>query len=189
MRTARPTTRRAAALLLPALLPALLLVGCATGTDPIDPGGDDGSGTDGGATDGGTTVDPDEPVTDDGSATEQPSTPPPSPTGLPADLTVSLDKTGEGDVTTWSLTCGPPGGDHPDPTAACGALEAAGGAAAFDPVPRNVACTEIWGGPQTARVEGTVDGVLINADFSRANGCEIARWEALIPLLGSAGGA
>ncbi|HMO11960.1 MAG TPA: SSI family serine proteinase inhibitor [Actinotalea sp.] len=106
-----------------------------------------------------------------------------------ADLTVSLDSTGSGTSETWTLTCEPAGGDHPDPDAACAALAAAGGAPAFDPVPRDTAGTEIWGGPQVATVEGTVDGVRVSADFSRTNGCEISRWDALADLLGSPGGA
>ena len=45
------------------------------------------------------------------------------------------------------------------------------------PVPPDVACTEIYGGPATARVRGTLQGKPVDARFSRTNGCEIARWE------------
>jgi hypothetical protein len=58
----------------------------------------------------------------------------------------------------------------------------------FDPVPGGVACTEIYGGPATARVVGVADGQEIDARFSRENGCEIARWDRLEPLLGRAPG-
>jgi hypothetical protein len=135
-----------------------------------------------------TTSSPAPDTTGAGGATGTTSSAAPSPSGLPANLTVSLDETGSGTTRTWTLTCAPPGGDHPDPSAACAALETAGGAAAFLPPRRNVACTEIYGGPQVAHVTGTVDGSSVNADFSRTNGCEIARWNALAPLLGSAGG-
>lgn len=47
---------------------------------------------------------------------------------------------------------------------------------AFAPVPRNVACTEIYGGPQVASVFGLIAGKEFNATFSRTNGCEISRW-------------
>ena len=104
-------------------------------------------------------------------------------------LTITLDEDGDGSGETFSLTCGPPGGEHPDPDAACAALEAAGGAEAFAPVPKDMACTEIYGGPQTAAVVGSVRGTPVEAEFSRVNGCEIARWDTLAPLLGSAGGA
>lgn len=53
----------------------------------------------------------------------------------------------------------------------------------FEPTPADVACTEIWGGPQRALVEGTVDGRKIDAAFSRTNGCEIARWDRAKYLL------
>ena len=52
------------------------------------------------------------------------------------------------------------------------------------PVPPNVACTEIYGGPATDRVRGTLYGSPVNFRFSRTNGCEIARWERNAALLG-----
>lgn len=171
------------------LVPVLLLAACATGTTPGDggtPDPDRPTSTEPADPDSPTSTEPTDEPTDEDSPTQEPTS---SPTGLPASLTIELDETGGGAVSTWTLTCGPAGGDHPDPAAACAALEAAGGAAAFEPIPRDVACTEIWGGPQTAHVEGTVGGVPVTADFARSNGCEIARWDALAPLLGSPGGA
>lgn len=104
-------------------------------------------------------------------------------------LTIVLDEAGDGAATqTFTLTCDPSGGDHPDAEAACTALDA-GGVEAFAPTPPDTACTEIWGGPQVATVDGTVAGERVSATFTRANGCEISRWDALAPLLGSAGGA
>ncbi|HWS58264.1 MAG TPA: SSI family serine proteinase inhibitor, partial [Actinotalea sp.] len=115
--------------------------------------------------------------------------PEPSPSGtVAAELVVALDETGGGQVVTTTVTCAPAGGDHPDPQAACAALEQPGAIEAFAPVPPDVACTEIYGGPQTATVVGTVDGEQVDASLSRVNGCEIARWDALAPLLGTAGG-
>ena len=80
----------------------------------------------------------------------------------------------DGPVRTWTLRC-PPGGTLPAAARACSRLDALG-AKAFKPVPRNVACTEIYGGPQVAEVRGTHDGRRIRARFTRANGCEIDRW-------------
>jgi hypothetical protein len=126
----------------------------------------------------------------------EPTEPAPSPTtGSPtaapaavgASLTVTLDETGTGAVRTMTLTCDPVGGDHPDPPAACAALAAAG-PGAFDPPPGDLMCTQLFGGPQVALVEGTVGGVPVSARFSRTDGCEIGRWDALAPLLGSTGG-
>ena len=166
-----------------ALAVVLLLTGCQTLRDEA-PGGDDA----------GTTA-PDDPVASDDPVTHSPgddATDPPDEPQAPAtpvavDITVVVDATGEGATTTYTLTCEPTGGDHPDAEAACAAIAAAGGTAAFEPTPRDVACTEQWGGPQTARVEGTVDGRSVQADFTLTNGCEISRWAALEALFGPGG--
>ena len=121
--------------------------------------------------------------------TVEPADTPTGTGGAATELTIEVDETGAGQARTFTLTCGPAGGDHPDPDAACRALEDAGGVAAFAPVPADMMCTEIYGGPQVARVTGTVDGESVDATFSRTDGCQIARWDALAPLLGSAGGA
>ena len=77
-----------------------------------------------------------------------------------------------------TLTCDPAGGDHPNAEAACAKLAEAG-AQIFEPVPADQACTMIFGGPQTATITGTFQGENVDASFSRANGCEIDRWDAL----------
>jgi len=144
-------------------LAALLLAGCAS----LEPGGS-----------------PDDPVSSDDSPGSTPSPtqePPAEP--VTADLTIVVDATGEGATQTFTLTCSPDGGDHPDPAAACAALARAG-VEAFAPTPRGVACTEQWGGPQVATAQGTVDGEQISARFDRTNGCEISRWDRLAPVFG-----
>ncbi len=55
----------------------------------------------------------------------------------------------------------------------------------FEPVPAATACTEIFGGPETASVVGTLSGDPVEAQFSRANGCEIERFDQFVPLLQS----
>ena len=45
----------------------------------------------------------------------------PNPTG-DTDLTIVINN-GSSSTVTWRLTCNPPGGTHPDPKAACRALE------------------------------------------------------------------
>jgi hypothetical protein len=40
-------------------------------------------------------------------------------------------------------------------------------------------CTQIYGGPQTARVRGRVDGREVDGRFARNNGCEIHRWDGV----------
>jgi Subtilisin inhibitor-like len=96
------------------------------------------------------------------------------------DLTIMVEEGPE--TTTWRLACDPPDGSHPDPERACAAL-AAEGAAALPPVSMDVACTEIWGGRQRATLTGTWQGQRVDSSFSRANGCEIERWDRLGGLL------
>jgi hypothetical protein len=79
------------------------------------------------------------------------------------------------------LTCEPVGGSHPHAQEACGALEREPGA--LEPVAGDVACTQIYGGPEEARIAGVVGGEAVDAMFSRNNGCEIDRWDRLAPVL------
>jgi hypothetical protein len=88
---------------------------------------------------------------------------------------------------TWTLTCDPAGGSHPDPAAACAALAKA--TDPFRPTPSDRACTMIYGGAQTATIVGTYRGLSVNAGYSRTNGCEIARWDAVAAVLVIPGGA
>ena len=88
---------------------------------------------------------------------------------------------------TWTLRCNPARGSLPRPARACSRVTA-GGARLFARLPRNIVCTEIYGGPQRARVVGTVNGRRIFATFARSNGCEIDRWQRISPWLVPAGG-
>jgi hypothetical protein len=98
------------------------------------------------------------------------------------DLTVTYWPAGRGgEARTATLTCDPDGGSHPDPVSACDALLEHEDA--LEPVAGDVACTQIYGGDQVA----TLSGAGVNASFSRANGCEIARWDKLAPLLDLSG--
>jgi hypothetical protein len=49
-------------------------------------------------------------------------------------------------------------------------------------------CTQIYGGPQVARVTGRIDGRRVWATLGRTDGCEISRWDRLSPWLLPAGG-
>ena len=102
------------------------------------------------------------------------------------ELTIVSDD-GTGKTETWTLSCGPDSGTHPDPKAACAAL-AAKGAKAMPPVAKDAICTQQYGGPQTAKITGTWQGEPVNASFSRTNGCEIGRWQSLKGLLPEAAG-
>jgi hypothetical protein len=62
-------------------------------------------------------------------------------------------------------------------------------ARSFAPVPRDMACTAIYGGPSVARVTGTLRGEPVDERFSLEDGCQIARWEQNRALLGPPGNA
>jgi hypothetical protein len=93
----------------------------------------------------------------------------------PTALTITVWPKGRdaGDPTTRSLECDAGSSDR-----TCAGLERLG-ADAFAPVGQDAVCTEIYGGPAEARVTGTIKGTPVDATLSRANGCEIARWEAV----------
>jgi hypothetical protein len=86
-----------------------------------------------------------------------------------------------GSSIVWTLRCAPPGGTHPRAAAACGVLASV--RAPFAPVPKDVGCTQVYGGPQLARVSGTLRGRPVWASFQRRDGCEISRWARVGPLL------
>jgi hypothetical protein len=88
---------------------------------------------------------------------------------------------------SWTLRCNPPRGTLARPAAACKRL-VTGGPKLFAPLAKDIACTQIYGGPQKARVVGTVSGTRIWATFSRTDGCQIARWSRISPWLVPPGG-
>ena len=77
-------------------------------------------------------------------------------------------------VHVWRLRCGPSGGTLPRAAAACRRLSAL--ERPFAPVPKDVVCTQVFGGPQVARVTGTFERRRVWVTFKRSDGCEIARW-------------
>jgi hypothetical protein len=102
-------------------------------------------------------------------------------------ITYWADSSEPSERVTWTLRCNPARGSLARPLVACRRI-AAGGAKLFAPVPENVACTEIYGGPQKARIVGTVEGRRIWATFSRTDGCQIDRWRRISPWLVPPGG-
>jgi Subtilisin inhibitor-like len=107
-----------------------------------------------------------------------------------SDLTITVTETEGSAAEEWTLTCGStPGGDHPDPEAACAAVQAVidDGGDPFAPVPSDAVCTEIYGGSATATITGTWEGEDVDASYSRTNGCEIARWDPLMDVFRTTG--
>ncbi|MQS07059.1 SSI family serine proteinase inhibitor [Streptomyces alkaliphilus] len=104
------------------------------------------------------------------------------------DLRITVSEDGSRSSSrTHTLTCEPTGGDHPEAEAACEVLLGANtrGADLFAPIGPDTMCTQQHGGPATATVAGRWNGEQVRATFSRANGCEIARWDAMVPVLPS----
>jgi hypothetical protein len=89
-------------------------------------------------------------------------------------LSITVSASGGEPSSHWTLRCGPAGGTLPHAASACTRLLAL--ERPFAPVPKGMACTDLYGGPQTARVTGRFRGSLVWAGFSRRNGCETARW-------------
>jgi hypothetical protein len=78
---------------------------------------------------------------------------------------------------------------HPTANAACTALKNNPSLLSPAPIRTDQACTQQYGGPQTAKVTGAVDGVEVDVSYSRTDGCQIALWDAASPIIGSSGGA
>ncbi|WP_345440749.1 SSI family serine proteinase inhibitor [Actinoallomurus vinaceus] len=150
-----------AAVALPGIAAALMLGGCGSGKDTA-------------------TVKP------SGPSTSAPGSSAPGQAGKTR-LTITVRDSQTSQPKTRTLTCDPVGGDLPKAKEACAALAtaAATGKDPFAPTPKNVMCTQIYGGPETATVTGTWNGKKVDATFSRKNGCEIKRWGTLALLFGS----
>ncbi|MFI1367226.1 SSI family serine proteinase inhibitor [Streptomyces griseochromogenes] len=100
-------------------------------------------------------------------------------------LTVVVRHAGSGLDGTYELSCHPEAGRHPDAAGACRALDAntRWGRDTFAPVAPGSTCTMLYGGPATAHVTGTWAGRPVDASYDRSNGCEIGRWDRLVPAL------
>jgi outer membrane lipoprotein SlyB len=104
------------------------------------------------------------------------------------ELTVVYDD-GAGAKTSGVLTCR--GTDH----RAGGTLDGRASATELCAQARGIAelltttparrrtCTQIFGGPETAHVTGTIDGEKVDRRFTRTNGCEIADFTRAAGLL------
>jgi outer membrane lipoprotein SlyB len=102
------------------------------------------------------------------------------PTGELANLIVTVDDDGAKGATQpreLKLDCA-----KPTDSLACGA--AAGVSAAdLQRTRGDVACTQIYGGPEEASIKGRIRGQNVDATFKRTDGCEISRWDRVKALL------
>jgi hypothetical protein len=111
---------------------------------------------------------------------------PPASAAVPTDhLTVTVRHAGDGRDGTYELSCHPGAGSHPDVGGACRTLDrnTRWGHDTFAPVAPGTVCTTLYGGPATAHVTGTWAGRPVDATYDRSNGCEIGRWDRMVPLL------
>ncbi|MEW2161552.1 SSI family serine proteinase inhibitor [Streptomyces sp. NPDC007084] len=111
--------------------------------------------------------------------------PPARPEDSEDRLTVTVHDAGAGVDGTYELDCHPAGGSHPRAAQACDRLDAntTWGKDPFAPVSPDALCTMQYGGPATAHVTGTWAGRPVDARYDRTNGCEISRWNAMVPVL------
>ncbi|MGW3860110.1 SSI family serine proteinase inhibitor [Streptomyces sp. NPDC005047] len=104
-------------------------------------------------------------------------------------LTVTVRNAGPAADGTFELYCHPAGGSHPDPAGACAVAErdTRWGQDTFAPVPEGSICTMQYGGPATAHVTGVWAGRPVDVTYERRDGCEISRWNRMVPLLPEVG--
>jgi hypothetical protein len=107
-----------------------------------------------------------------------------------ADLSVSYDDAA-GNLAEYRLAClgdtttftgdAPPGVDA---ATACLSVATDTARMLLDPnVMVDRMCTEIYGGPETATVDGTLDGIEVDYEINRTNGCGINDWERVFARL------
>jgi hypothetical protein len=127
-----------------------------------------------------------------GCAAQQPATSGAGPGNAPSptasnDLVVEIDR-GDGSAEErYRLSCTEKiEGDHPDAEAACAHLT--GMDDPFAPLLADAVCTQVYDGPQTAHVTGNWRGRPVDVQLARNDGCSIAQWDSLGPLLPEAPG-
>lgn len=108
------------------------------------------------------------------------------------DLTVTLTEAPGGPAHVFTLVCRSgrlTESTLPDPAGAVAAVERFGERIFFPTPGPPKLCTQQYGGPQVAVVTGHYGGRTVQSLFSLTDGCEIARWRALSPLLGGIAGS
>ncbi|MGM0931567.1 MAG: hypothetical protein ACQEXN_17970 [Actinomycetota bacterium] len=113
-------------------------------------------------------------------------------TAMDADLTIVLTSAGSDARVERTLVCRDnqpaDGSTVRDAEAACAALSKHGEKVFFELPDRNRICTQQYGGPQQARVTGTISGREVDKQFSLTDGCKISEWNSMQALLGSRAG-
>ncbi|RYJ05551.1 MAG: hypothetical protein EON52_10980 [Actinomycetales bacterium] len=103
------------------------------------------------------------------------------------------DGPGSGKATEVQVSIRTAPGDQPERVllvcgsdAGCAELKSLD-ARVLEPVDGTKPCTQLYGGPEVVTLTGTIDRKAVNATFSRTDGCEIERYDAVRPLLKAVG--
>jgi len=108
--------------------------------------------------------------------------------GADADLSITLTSNGTDATDRYKLVCvnGSPGQgtNHPQAEAACTFLSGPGKSVLTGTPDKGAQCTQESAGPQTAIVEGTLNGTAVQRGFALTDGCKIATWKSAEALLG-----
>jgi hypothetical protein len=112
-----------------------------------------------------------------------------TPSGA-VELSIRYDDGAAGKPRTASLSCGDGGRpravgflDGKAPASELCAAARSLRALLTTPPDKGRMCTQIYGGPETAHVTGTIDGDQVDRRFTRTNGCEIADFQRAAALL------
>lgn len=121
---------------------------------------------------------------------------PPGDGAITADLTITIEHP-DADTIEYQLTCGDgaasiDGFEGLTAEAACERLSIPEVQERLISPPSDRVCTEIYGGPDTAHIRGTLDGQDVDTIIDRTNGCGISDWDTLLadvlpPALGVTG--
>lgn len=108
--------------------------------------------------------------------------------GADADLSITLTSNGKDATDRYKLVCvnGAPGQgtEHPQAAAACTFLSGPGKSVLTGTPDKSAQCTQESAGPQTAIVEGTLNGTSVQRGFALTDGCKIDTWKSAEALLG-----
>jgi hypothetical protein len=114
-----------------------------------------------------------------------------SASGQTLNLTVRVED-GKGKVAKATLACDDGGAGHGSGFLSSSADDHCRDALGLQRLlttqpPKDQVCTQLYGGPQTAHIAGTLAGQTVARDLARTNGCEIADWQKAEPLLAPSG--
>jgi len=94
-------------------------------------------------------------------------------TGTELQITLDVDGPGGRDPKPAIVNCELADGSE------CGKLSATD----FAPIDPQTPCTEIYGGPDVVEVSGFINDEPVDTTLTRANGCEIERFDQIVPVL------